>query len=90
MPSWVAFGGGDAPGHAGSVVGDADLAVGAEEDDAAVAAEAGEEVVDGGGGGGLRGALRCATRSTAHLPRTSFMMGSPQPVRETAAERLSA
>ncbi len=31
-----------------------------------------------------------ATRSVAHLPRTSFMMGSPQPVRETAADWLSA
>ena len=37
-----AVGGGDAPGHAGGVVGEADLAVGAEEDDAAVAAEAGD------------------------------------------------
>ena len=66
------------------------LAVGAEEDDAAVAAEAVEEIVDGVGGGVLRGGSAAATRSTAHLPRTSFMMGSPQPVRETAAERLSA
>ena len=51
----VAGGGGDAPGHARGVVGDADAAVGAEEDDAAVAAEAGVEVVDGGSGGVLRG-----------------------------------
>jgi hypothetical protein len=51
----VAVGGGDAPGHAGGVVGDAYLAVGTEEDDAAVAAETGEEVVDGFGGGALRG-----------------------------------
>src|ERR1035437_8300016 len=35
------------------------------------------------------GAVPEATRSVAHLPRTSFMMGSPHPVRERAAERLS-
>ncbi len=51
----VAGGGGDAPGHAWGVVGEADLAVGAEEDDAAVAAEAGVEVGDGVGGGLLWG-----------------------------------
>ncbi len=34
-------------------MGDADLAVGAEEDHAAMPAETGEEVVDGGGGGVL-------------------------------------
>jgi hypothetical protein len=70
-------------------VGEAEAAVGAEEDDAAVAAETVVEVGDGFAGGDS-GAVPAATRSVAHLPRTSFMMGSPQPVRETAAERLSA
>ena len=36
------------------------------------------------------GILPDATRSAAHLARTSFMIGSPQPVVETAALRLSA
>jgi len=54
-----------------------------------VAAETVEEVRDGLAGGNF-GAVPLATRSVAHLPRTSFIMGSPQPVRETAAERLSA
>ncbi len=51
----VAGGGGYAPGHAGGVVGDADLAVGAQEDDASVASEAVVEIGDGFGGGVLRG-----------------------------------
>jgi hypothetical protein len=55
----VAFGGGVAPSHARGVVGDADLAVGAEEDDASVALEAAVEVVDGGVGGLLRGGAGC-------------------------------
>ena len=66
------------------------LAVRAEEDDAAVAAETVVEVGDGCGQRQAVGWLPEATRSTAHLPRTSFMMGSPQPVRETAADWLSA
>ncbi len=88
-PRDLPCGRGEAPGHAWGVVGQADAAVGAEEDDAAVAAEPVVEVGDGVGGGLLRGGAG-GTRSTAHLPRTSFMMGSPQPVSETAAERLSA
>ncbi len=43
----VTIPGGYAPGHAGSVVGYAQLAVGAEQDDAAVASEAVEEIFDG-------------------------------------------
>ena len=54
-----------------------------------MSAEAVVEVGDGFAGGDF-GCVPAATRSVAHLPRTSFMMGSPQPVRETAAERLSA
>ena len=50
-----AGGGGEAPGHAGGVVGEAEAAVGAEEDDAAVTAEAVIEVGDGFAGGDLRG-----------------------------------
>jgi hypothetical protein len=50
-----AGGGGQAPGHAGSVVGEAEAAVGAEEDDAAVSAEAVVEVGDGFAGGDFRG-----------------------------------
>ena len=88
-PVCSAAGRGQPPGHAGGVVGDAEAAVGAEQDDAAVAAEAVVQIGDGACGGGS-GARPQATRSTAHLPRTSFMMGSPHPVRETAAERLSA
>ena len=51
----MAGGGGDAPGHAGCVVGYADLAVGAEEDDASVASETVVKVGDGFGGGSLGG-----------------------------------
>src|ERR1035438_5126881 len=53
-----AGGGGQAPGHGGGVVGEAEAAVGAEEDDAAMAAEAVVEIGDGllgghfGGGAG--------------------------------------
>src|SRR6201995_3159603 len=36
------------------------------------------------------GARPICTRSTAHLPSTSFIIGSPQPVGETAALALSA
>ena len=46
-----AAGGGDAPGHGGGVVGEAEAAVGAEEDDAAVSAKAVVEVGDGFAGG---------------------------------------
>ena len=70
-------------------MGHAEAAIGAEQDDAASAAETIVEI----GHGFARGEFRrgsAATRSAAHLPRTSFMMGSPQPVSETAAERLSA
>src|ERR1700728_1803595 len=37
----------------------------------------------------ISGAVPAATRSVAHLPRTSFMMGSAHPVRDTAAARVS-
>ena len=50
-----AAGGGDAPGHGGGVVGEAEAAVGAEEDDAAVSAEAVVEVGDGFAGGDFGG-----------------------------------
>ena len=46
-----AVGGGEAPGHRGSVVGESESAVGAEEDDAAMAAETVEEIGDGFAGG---------------------------------------
>ncbi len=45
--SALAFFCGDAPGHAGGVVGEAELAVRAEQDDAAVAAEPSEQIADG-------------------------------------------
>ena len=50
-----AGGGGDAPGHGGGVVGEAEAAIGAEEDDSAVAAEAVVEVGDGFAGGDFWG-----------------------------------
>ena len=54
-PVWRPAGGGEAPGHGGGVVGEAEAAVGAEEDDAAVAAETVEKVGDGFAGGDFRG-----------------------------------
>ena len=50
-----AGGGGESPGHAGGVVGEAEAAVGSEEDDAAVASKAVEEIRDGFAGGDFRG-----------------------------------
>ena len=50
-----AAGGGDAPGHGGGIVGEAEAAVGAEEDDAAVSAESVVEVGDGLAGRDFRG-----------------------------------
>src|ERR1035437_7411123 len=50
-----AGGGGEAPGHGGGVVGEAEAAVGSEEDDAAMAAETVIEVGDGFLGGEFRG-----------------------------------
>ena len=70
-------------------MGEAIAAVGVEQDDAAVSTEALVEVGDGFGRR-LLGRTAELTRSVAHLPRTSFMMGSPQPVSETAAAWLSA
>ena len=54
-----AAGGGDAPGHGGCVVGEAEASVGAEEDDAAVSAEAVVEVADGFAGGDFGGGAGC-------------------------------
>jgi hypothetical protein len=48
-------GGGEAPGHGGGVVGEAEAAIGTEEDDAAMAAETVEEIRDGLAGGDFRG-----------------------------------
>jgi hypothetical protein len=48
-------GGGEAPGHGGGVVGEAETAVGTEEDNAAVAAETVEEIRDGFAGGEFGG-----------------------------------
>jgi hypothetical protein len=50
-----AGGGGEAPGHAGGVVGEAETAVGSEEDYSAVSAEAVIEVRDGFAGGDFGG-----------------------------------
>ena len=47
--------GGDAPGHGGGVVCEAEAAIGAEEDDAAVSAEAVVEIRDGFARGDFRG-----------------------------------
>lgn len=56
-----AAGSGDAPGHGGGVVGEAEASIGAEQDDAAVPTEAVEEIRDGF----ARGDLRCGAGSDA-------------------------
>ena len=52
---------GDAPGHGGGVVGQAEAAVGTEQDDASMAAESIVEV----GNGLARGELRCDASADA-------------------------
>ena len=78
----------DAPRHARRVVRQAIAAIGAQQDDAAVPAQAPKRYAIAACAA-ASGASPARTRSTAHLPSTSFMIGSPQPVSETAALRLS-
>ena len=81
--------GSHAPGHAWRVEGDAGPPRPVEQDQAAAGAKAYPKPLDRG----LRrrcGSSPSATRSTAHLPRTSRMIASPSPVQETAALSLSA
>ncbi len=70
-------------------MGQAKAAVGTEKDDAAVAAKTVEEVGNSLAGGDF-GSGSAGHAIGSPLASTNFMMGSPHPVRETAAERLSA